>query len=69
MTTMINVQRQIERGKRGGDLWNDTTVAFSARRRYPTATNVRIDYRGTGLWVDAIVTLANGHRIETRLFN
>ena len=63
----IDVEHQLANGKRGGDLWNDTTVAFRARRQ--GAVTVEYTYRGTGLWLDCTLIMADGTRKDVRLFD
>lgn len=53
----------------GGDLWNTANVWRKAFEREPDAVAARYDYIGTGLWVDVTLTLADGRRVERRLYS
>ncbi len=56
-----SVAEAIDKGKPGSDAWNPSAVARAIRARYPSA--VRMAYRvGSGLYVNAVVEMANGVR-------
>jgi hypothetical protein len=52
----------------GGDLWNDWKLARKVFRD-PSAAAYRIRYRGTGLWVDVVVTFADGTTSQVRVYD
>jgi len=72
MATMTRTDWEARVAKRedrlGGDLWNKDNIWFKAFRRHPDAVRVSYDYIGTGLWCDVTLTLADGRRIERRIY-